>query len=99
MRYLSMGEVVITLIIAGILILMAGLCYVFLIPYLKWRKERAMARLYRALVKSIDANQDYYWRDEWQSGEAEARAELAAGLGRTFHNAQDAIRWLKEGVK
>ena len=46
------------------------------------------------LPLSLDAGQAYYWRYAWQAGERESRDALAAGFGRTFANADDAIRWL-----
>lgn len=48
----------------------------------------------RTIPPSIDKGQAYYWTYAWQRGEQEARAELAAGLGRTFETARDAIQWL-----
>ncbi|MCY3920690.1 MAG: hypothetical protein OXG38_12935 [Chloroflexi bacterium] len=39
-------------------------------------------------------SQDYYWTPEWQAGEREALAEIAAGQTKEFENARDAIRWL-----
>ena len=81
----------IALIIISVFICVAGFCY----AYFKWRKARAMAQLYRALLRKKLIDQAYYWTDEWQNDEAEARAELAAGLGRTFDNVQGAISWLE----
>ncbi len=43
---------------------------------------------------SISRSQLYYWSQKWRADEAESLAELAAGEGRRFENAQDAIRWL-----
>ena len=42
----------------------------------------------------IPAGQEYYWTEEWQAGERETLAELAAGRGRTFDTAGDALRYL-----
>ena len=42
----------------------------------------------------IPAGQEYYWTPEWQAGEREALAELAAGQGRTFDTVDDALRYL-----
>lgn len=41
-------------------------------------------------------DQSYYWTPEWQEGERIAAEELAQGLGRTYDNPADAIRWLTE---
>ncbi len=50
--------------------------------------------LSRALPLGLDRGQAYYWSQAWQSGEQETRAALAAGLGVSFSNAEEAIRWL-----
>ena len=42
----------------------------------------------------IPAGQEYYWTPEWQAGERETLAELAAGGGWTFETADDALRHL-----
>ena len=42
----------------------------------------------------IPESQEYYWTSEWQAGEREALAEIAAGQTKEFESAQDAIRWL-----
>jgi hypothetical protein len=42
----------------------------------------------------LPREQEYYWSEEWQAGERESRAELAAGHGVRFETAEDAIRWL-----
>ena len=46
------------------------------------------------LPESIGDDQLYYWSAKWQADQAESEAELAAGKGLTFDNADDAIRWL-----
>jgi bifunctional DNA-binding transcriptional regulator/antitoxin component of YhaV-PrlF toxin-antitoxin module len=38
-------------------------------------------------VKSIPAAQAWFWTDEWQAGEREASAQLAAGEGAVFDDA------------
>ncbi len=48
----------------------------------------------RTFPPAISVGQLYYWSYKWQQGEQIARDELARGLGKTFDNAQDAIRWL-----
>jgi antitoxin PrlF len=45
--------------------------------------------------KVIDATQAWYWTPEWQAGEREADADLAAGRGETFESGEaflDALR-------
>ena len=42
----------------------------------------------------IPAGQEYYWTPEWQAGERETLAELAAGGGWTFETTDDALRHL-----
>ena len=39
----------------------------------------------------IPAGQEYYWTAEWQAGERET---LAAGRGKTFGTAGEALRYL-----
>ena len=46
------------------------------------------------LPPAIGAGQAYYWSYTWQRGEQRVSDELARGLGRTFDNVEDAIRWL-----
>ena len=41
------------------------------------------------------ADQDYYWTAEWQEGERETLAELAAGRGKTFDTTDDVLRYLQ----
>lgn len=41
-------------------------------------------------------DQRYYWTEEWQENERIAMDEIARGLGRTFENPEDAVRWLSE---
>lgn len=42
----------------------------------------------------IPESQEYYWTSEWQAGEREALAEIAAGQTKEFESAQEAVRWL-----
>lgn len=47
--------------------------------------------------KVVDAAQAWFWTPEWQEGEREADAELAAGQGETFESGEaflDALRAL-----
>jgi len=39
--------------------------------------------------KVIDATQAWFWTPEWQRGEREADADLAAGRGETFNSGED----------
>jgi antitoxin PrlF len=41
-------------------------------------------------MTGIPKDQQWFWTEEWQAGEREASAELAAGLG-TFHEDVDAM--------
>ena len=43
---------------------------------------------------SISKEQAIYWSYTWRVGEEETRKALAEGQGKTFPNAQEAIRWL-----
>lgn len=49
--------------------------------------------------KIIDATQAWYWTPEWQAGEREADADLAAGRVETFASGEDLIRALKRRSK
>ena len=42
----------------------------------------------------IPSGQEYYWTDEWQTGELETLAELRAGRGQRFDNSADALLFL-----
>ncbi len=48
----------------------------------------------RTIPPSIDRGQAIYWSYAWRAGEEETRKALAEGKGKTFPNAQEAIRWL-----
>lgn len=45
---------------------------------------------------SIPADQLYYWTSEWQREEQKSLAEIAAGQGKVFNSARDAIGWLMD---
>ena len=45
-----------------------------------------------SIPTSIDRGQAIYWSYAWRAGEAETRKSLADGHGKTFPNAQEAIR-------
>lgn len=49
--------------------------------------------------KIIDATQAWFWTPEWQAGEREADADLAAGRVETFESGEDLIRALKRRSK
>ena len=46
--------------------------------------------------KVIDATQAWFWTPEWQEGEREAAAELAAGGGRTYESDEAFLESLHE---
>jgi len=48
----------------------------------------------RTIPPSIDRGQAIYWSYSWRAGEEETRKALAEAQGKTFPNAQEAIRWL-----
>jgi len=48
----------------------------------------------RTIPPSIDRGQAIYWSYSWRAGEEETRKALVEGQGKTFSNAQEAIRWL-----
>ena len=43
---------------------------------------------------AIGEGQAYYWSRAWQRDQQESIAELIAGNGVSFDNAEEAIRWL-----
>jgi len=45
--------------------------------------------------KVIDASQAWYWTPEWQAGEREADAQLAAGEGETFESGEEFLETLQ----
>jgi hypothetical protein len=51
-------------------------------------------RASRAIAPVCEPSQAYYWKYAWQRDEREALDELAAGQGRVFENADEAIRYL-----
>jgi hypothetical protein len=44
----------------------------------------------------IDASQAWFWTPEWQAGEREADAQLAAGEGETFASGEDFLAALRK---
>ena len=49
--------------------------------------------------KVIDATQAWFWTPEWQRGEGEADADLAAGRGETFNSGEDFLDALRARSK
>jgi antitoxin PrlF len=49
--------------------------------------------------KVIDATQAWFWTPEWQAGEREAEADLAAGRVETFASGEDLLRALERRSK
>lgn len=68
--------------------------YVYIIDRIESNVSPMTSGMSHPAPIEIDAGQAYYWRYSWQVGEQESRRELAEGHGRTFPNAQEAIRWL-----
>ena len=40
-------------------------------------------------LKGVDASQSWFWTEEWQAGEREAEADIAAGRMEFFGNAEE----------
>jgi len=49
--------------------------------------------------KVIDATQAWFWAPEWQQGEREADADLAAGRGETFGSGGELLEALRSRAK
>jgi bifunctional DNA-binding transcriptional regulator/antitoxin component of YhaV-PrlF toxin-antitoxin module len=49
--------------------------------------------------KVIDATQAWFWDPEWQAGEREADADLAAGRLESFESAEELLSALRDGAK
>ena len=47
--------------------------------------------------KLVPADQAWYWTEEWQAGEREAREDYAAGRYKTVENANDFVKDLMSG--
>ena len=47
-------------------------------------------------MKVIDATQAWFWQPEWQAGEREAAADLAAGRSRVFESSEAMLDSLDE---
>lgn len=46
--------------------------------------------------KLVDADQAWFWTAEWQAGEREANADIAAGRTRRFESGHDFLKTLDE---
>ena len=53
--------------------------------------DRAVERLSEIVVRE---SQSWYWTDEWQAGEAEADADIAAGRTTVLHSTEDLDEFL-----
>jgi AbrB family looped-hinge helix DNA binding protein len=49
--------------------------------------------------KVIDASQAWFWTPEWQAGEREADADLAAGRGEKFTSGEEFLAALRARAK
>lgn len=49
--------------------------------------------------KVIDATQAWFWTPEWQQGEREADADIAAGRGEVFNSGEEFLDALGSRVK
>lgn len=50
-------------------------------------------------MKLIDAAQAWFWTPEWQAGERQADAEIAAGLGIRFDSDEEMLAFLDARMK
>ena len=50
-------------------------------------------------MKLIDASQAWFWTPEWQEGERQADAEIAAGLGERFESHEEFMAALRARMK
>ncbi len=50
-------------------------------------------------MKMIDATQAWYWTPEWQAGERQADAEIAAGLGDRYESDEEFLEALTASAK
>jgi len=49
--------------------------------------------------KVIDATQAWFWKPQWQAGERDADADLAAGRGETFSSGEEFLVALRTRAK
>lgn len=47
-------------------------------------------------VVSVPQSQAYFWSGDWQAGELESQADLAAGRFERFETGAELLRWLHE---
>ncbi len=50
-------------------------------------------------MKMIDASQAWFWTPEWQEGERQADAEIAAGVGTRFEGDEEFLAFLDANMK
>ncbi len=50
-------------------------------------------------MKVIDASQAWFWTPEWQTGERQADAEIAAGLGDRYESDEEFLAALKASAQ
>ncbi len=50
-------------------------------------------------MKVIDATQAWFWTPEWQAGERQADAEIAAGLGDRYESDEEFLAALRARMK
>ena len=48
--------------------------------------------------KLVDANQTYFWTEEWQKGERKADEDLKNGRVKRFKSTADAVKYLQDKV-
>lgn len=46
-------------------------------------------------LRTIPADQAWFWTPEWQAGERAADADIAAGRGRVFHSDEEFLEFLE----
>jgi AbrB family looped-hinge helix DNA binding protein len=50
-------------------------------------------------MKMIDASQAWFWTPEWQAGERQADADIAAGRGMRFESDEELLTYLDARMK
>lgn len=53
----------------------------------------------RLIVHEIDPDQAWFWTPEWQEGEREADADLAAGQGSIYYSDEEFLAALEADLK
>ena len=46
--------------------------------------------------KLVDASQAYYWTQEWQERERQARADIKAGRGKCLNSPDEVVKYFEE---